>query len=231
MESKNHEIVSSELVFKFCYLNIILNLCKCLSGNNVCVFLRDEILNQMRKSEKKTIFHSNSISFGQEKLRGRCYKKCRQRLTLWKHFLKHFLLPTAKSIVWSNKNFRKRSTELTIKRDGIRVTKRLFSSNGNKEYYLGISQSTVYESYHIFLIRRDLKVQPPMVTFFQLTLPAARALLSRLPVALVAADNLHKSCFATEFTTIPLESTTTDMVWRVYKKRFYGNAVVTSLFK
>lgn len=35
MESQNHKIVSSELVYKFGYLHIILNLCKSLTGNNV----------------------------------------------------------------------------------------------------------------------------------------------------------------------------------------------------
>ena len=38
------------------------------------------------------------------------------------------------------------------------ITKRLLTSYGNKEYYIGISQSTVYGSHHICLIRRKLNV-------------------------------------------------------------------------
>ena len=95
------------------------------------------------------------------------------------------------------------------------ITKRLLTSYGNKEYYIGISQSTVYGSHHICLIRRKLNVQPVMDTIFELTLPGARALLSRLPTALLAADSHQELCWAKETTKIPLECTTTDMVCRV----------------
>ena len=53
-------------------------------------------------------------------------------------------------------------------------------------------------------------MHPVVESNFQLTLPAARALLSRFPVALNAADD--KQCWATESKTIPLERITTDMV-------------------
>ena len=93
-----------------------------------------------------------------------------------------------------------------------KIRKRLLTSIGNKEYYIGISQSTVYGSHHICLIRRKLNVQTVMDTIFELTLPCARALLSRLPAALLAADSHQKLFWAKEFKTIPLECTTTDMV-------------------
>ena len=92
------------------------------------------------------------------------------------------------------------------------VTQRLLSSYGNKEYYFGISQSTVYGSYHITLLRHDVKEESPKVTFSQLTIPAARTLLLRLPEALLSADKLQESCFITERKTIPLDNKTTDMV-------------------
>ena len=41
---------------------------------------------------------------------------------------------------------------------------------------------------------------------------AARALVTRLPAALLAADSHQESCLAKEPKAIPLERTTTDMV-------------------
>ena len=69
------------------------------------------------------------------------------------------------------------------------VTKRLIISYGNKEYYLGIKQSTVYGSYYICLTRRNLRNQPELDTSFFLTMAAARALVAHLPAALLAADS------------------------------------------
>ena len=51
-----------------------------------------------------------------------------------------------------------------------------------------------------------------MDTIFELTLPGARALLSRLLAALLAADSHQELCWAKEPRTIPLECTTTNMV-------------------
>ena len=110
------------------------------------------------------------------------------------------------------------------------ITKRLLTSYGNKEYYIGISQSTIYGSHHICLIRRKLNVQPVMITIFELTLPGARALLSRLPAALMAADFHQKLCWAKEPRTIPLECTTTNMVWRVSKNKSYENTSLCDMF-
>ena len=92
------------------------------------------------------------------------------------------------------------------------VTKMLITSYGNKEYYLGIKQSTAYGSYYICLIRRNLSNQPELDTSFFLTMAAARALVARLPAALLAADSHQESCLAKEPKAIPLERTTTDMV-------------------
>ena len=93
-----------------------------------------------------------------------------------------------------------------------KITQRLLTSYGNKQYYIGSSQSTVYGIYQICLLRQNLSVHPVMVTFFQLTIPAARALLGPLPDTLIAADSHQESCWAKEPKTIPLERTTTDMV-------------------
>ena len=68
------------------------------------------------------------------------------------------------------------------------VTKRLITSYAYKEYYLGIKQSTENGSYDICLIRRNLSNQPELDTNFFLTMPAARALVARLPAALLATD-------------------------------------------
>ena len=106
------------------------------------------------------------------------------------------------------------------------VSKRLIASYGNQEYYLRIKQSNVFGDYYICLYRRNLNVHPVVESDFQFTLPAARALLSRLPVALNAADD--EQCWAKEPKTNPLERMTTDMVWNVSVNRFYGNAIMTS---
>ena len=50
-------------------------------------------------------------------------------------------------------------------------------------------------------------MHPVVESDFQLTITAARALISRLPVALNAADD--EQCLATESKTIPLERMTT----------------------
>ena len=91
-------------------------------------------------------------------------------------------------------------------------------SNNNKEYYLAIKQSNMFGSYYICLLRRNLNVIAIVETDFQFTVPAARELLSCLPTALNAADELcfdkaiETSCWDKEPITIPLERITTDMV-------------------
>ena len=80
------------------------------------------------------------------------------------------------------------------------VTRRLIALYNNKEYYLAIKQSNVFGSYDICFLRRNLNVLPILKTDFQFTVPAARELLSHLPTALNAADELsfdkaiEKSC-------------------------------------
>ena len=86
------------------------------------------------------------------------------------------------------------------------VTKRLIASYRNKEYYVGIKQSIVYGSYYICLIRRNLSNQPDLDTNCYLTMPAARALLARLPAALLAADTHQESCSAKNPKTIPFRT-------------------------
>ena len=100
----------------------------------------------------------------------------------------------------------------TDKIDGLfsDVTKRLITSYGNKEYYLGIKQSTVYGSYYICLIRRNLSDHRKLDTSFGLTIPATRALLNRLPASLHAADSHQELCWTKQPKTIPLQRTTTD---------------------
>ena len=51
-----------------------------------------------------------------------------------------------------------------------------------------------------------------MDIIFELTLPGARALLSRLPAALLAADSHQELCWTKQPKAIPLERTTTDVV-------------------
>ena len=211
MESKNHEIVSSELVYKFGFLQIILNLCKSLTKNK-CVFLlyttkfkSDEDIDKNNPSFEFNFFWPREVT-----------RKMLQEMPAALDFVKTLpKTPITNGEV--NRMVKQKFPEALDKTSKMErwhkiVTQRLLSSYGNKEYYLGISQSTVYGCYHIYLIRHDLNVKPPMVTFFQLTMPAARALLSRLPAALVAANNLQETCIATKLKTIPLESTTTDMV-------------------
>ena len=102
----------------------------------------------------------------------------------------------------------------TDKIDGLfsNVAQRLITSYGNKEYYLGLKQSNVYGSYYICLIRRNLSDQREMNTSFGLTIPAACALLNRLPAALHAADSHQELCLTKQPKTIPLQRTTTDVV-------------------
>ena len=76
------------------------------------------------------------------------------------------------------------------------VSKRLIASYGNKEYYLRIKQSNVYGDSYICLYHRNLNVNSVVESDFQLTIPDPRALLSRRPVALNAADD--EQCWATE---------------------------------
>ena len=59
--------------------------------------------------------------------------------------------------------------------------KRLTALNNNKEYYLANKQSNVFGSYYICLLCRNLNVILIVETDFQLTVPASRKLLSRLP--------------------------------------------------
>ena len=98
--------------------------------------------------------------------------------------------------------------------DGLfsNVTKLLITSYGNKKYYLEKMQSTVYGSYYICLIRRNLSNEPELDTNCFLTMPAARVLVARFPVALLAATSYQESFLTKEPKTIPLERTTTDMV-------------------
>ena len=121
----------------------------------------------------------------------------------------------------------------SVKIDGLfsNVTKRLITSYENKEYYLGIKQSTVYGNYYICLIRRNLSDQRELDTSFVLTIPAALALLSRLPAALLAADSHQELCWAKEPRTFPLECTTTNMVWGVSKNKIYEHISLCDVFK
>ena len=69
-----------------------------------------------------------------------------------------------------------------------------------------------------------------MDTIFEQTLPGARALLSRLPAALLATDSHQELCLAKEPRTISFERTKTDMVWCVSKINNYCNNVLCNIF-
>ena len=94
----------------------------------------------------------------------------------------------------------------------INVTQRLITSYKNKEYYLEIKKSTVYKCYYICLIRRNLSDQRKLDTSFGLTIPAERALLTRLSAALHAADSHQELCSTKQPKTLPLQRTTTNVV-------------------
>ena len=136
MEAQKHNIVSSESIYKFKFLEIILHICESLIRNKVffCITRRNFKSNNEVKL-KKFSFEFNFF-WPLEVAR-----KLQEELPEAIEFVK-----TLKKDCPSDKI------------DGLfsNVTKRLIISYGNKEYYLGIKQSTVYGSYYICLIRRNL---------------------------------------------------------------------------
>ena len=192
MDAQKHNIVLSESIYKFKFLEIILHICESLIGNMVFFcFTRRNF-----KSNDEVKLNKPSFEFN----------------FFWPLEVARKLLEELPGAVEFVKTLPKDCPSDKINGLFSNLTKRLITSYGNTEYYLGIKQSTVYVSYYICLIRRNLSNQPELDTSFFLTMAAARALVARLPAALLAADYHQESCLSKEPKTIPLERTTTDMV-------------------
>ena len=198
MESLTHEIVSSHEIYKCGLLEINLHICKPLTGGNVFYcFTRRNFKSIDEKKLNKPSFEYN-FNCPRDVMRNMLQE-----------------LPGAIKYVntlhneWSNN-----TTEVLYSE----VTRQHVAFYNSKEYYLAIKQSYVFGSYYICLLRRNLNVILIVETDFQLTVPAARALFSRLPAAINSADELcfdktsDESCWAKEPKTIPLERISTDMV-------------------
>ena len=184
MEEQKHNIVSSESIYKCKFLEIILHICETLIGNKVFFcFTRRNFQSDDEVKSNKPSFKFNF---------------------LWPLEVARKLLEELTGAIEFVKTLPKECPSDKI--DGLlsNVTKRLITSYGNKEYYIGIKQSNVYRSYYICLIRRNLSDQRELDTSFGLTIPAARALLNRLPAALHATDSHQELCWTKQPKTIPL---------------------------
>ena len=228
MEEQKHNIVSSESIYMFKLLEMILHICESLIGDKVFVCF------SQRNFKSNDDIKSNNPSFEYNFFWPlEVTRKMLQELPAAIDFAS--TLPKKCSVTNGEvdrmlfHNFPDAIDTLKSRQNGgwyKQITKRLLTSNGNKEYYIGISQSAVYGSHHICLIRRKLNVEPVMDNIFELTLPNARALLSRFPAALLFADSHRELCWAKEPRTIPLECTTTDMVCCVSKYKIYKKYLI-----
>ena len=195
MEEQKHNIVSSESMYKYKCLEIILHICESLIGNKMFFcFTRQNLESDDEVKSNKPSFEFNFFWLLEVALK---------------------LLEELPGAIEFVKTLPKECA--TDKIDGLfsNVTQRLIKSYGNKEYYLGLKQSTVYKSYYICLIRRNLSDQRELDTSFCLTIPASSALLNRLPATLHKADSHHELCWTKQPKTIPLKRTITDVVFYV----------------
>ena len=146
MEEQKHNIVTSESIYKYKLIEIILHICESLIGNKVCFcFTR-------RNFESDDELKSNKPSF--------------KFIFFWPLEVARKLL---EELPWAIEFVKTLPKECpSDKIDGLfsNVTKRLITSYGNKEYYLGIKQSKVYRSYYICLIWRNLSDQRELDTSY-----------------------------------------------------------------
>ena len=195
MDSQKHEVVSSQLIYKFECLEIILSICKSLLNNTVFFcFTRRNFKTKAGLRDDGSEKPSSEYSFFFPREVGR---KLIEELPATIDYIQHVLTKEVKNP--SEGYF-------------TNICERLIASSENREYYLGIKQSNQFGSYQIYLSRHNLYVQPNKVTDFSITPAAARALVGHLPHLMIAADSLQESLIATEPKTIPLERATTDMV-------------------
>ena len=198
MEALNVEIISSHEIYKFWLLEINFHICKSLTGGNVffCFTRRNFKSHDEIKLKKPSLEYNFYCSRG---------------------VVRNMLQELPGAIEYVNTLNKEWSNNTTEKMDS-EVTRRLIALYNNKEYYLAIKQSNMFESYYICLLRRNLNGIPIVETDFQFTVLAACELLSRLPTSLNAADGLcfdkanEKSRWAKEPKISPLERMTTDMV-------------------
>jgi hypothetical protein len=190
----SHEVVSSQLIYKFECLEIILSICKSLLNNTVffCFTRRNFKSKAGLRDESEKPSSEYSFFFPRE-----VGRKLIEELPATIDFIQHVLTKEVKNP--SEGYF-------------TNICERLIASSENREYYLGIRQSNQFGSYQIYLSRHNLYVQPIKVTDFSFTPTAARALMGHLQHLMIAADSLHESQLANEPKTIPLERATTDTV-------------------
>ena len=195
MDSQKHVVVSSQLIYKYERLEIILSICHSLLNNTV--FFCFDRRNFKTKLSLRDDGSENPLSEYCFFVPREVARKFLEELPASIDFIQHQL-----------------TKEVKNPSEGYFTTicQRLLSSSENREYYIGIKQSNQYGSYQIYLSRHNLYVQPTKVSDFSFNMSAARALLGHLPNLLIAADKLQESQIATEPKTIPLERTTTDMV-------------------
>ena len=169
MDSQNHVIVSSEVIYKYGFQQIILHICKPLTKGNVFFcFTRKNFKSPDEVKSNKPLYKYNFF---------------------WPREVACKMLEELPGAIDYVKTLPKECSKSTTEGWYTEVSKRLIASYGNKEYYLRIKQSNVFGDYYICLYRRNLNVLPVVKSDFQLTIPAAHALISRLPVALNSADD------------------------------------------
>ena len=173
MESQKHVVVSSQLIYKFECLEIILSICSSLLNNTV--FFCFDRRNFKTKAGLRDDGSEKPLSEYSFFVPREVARKLLDELPASIDFIQHQL-----------------TKEVKNPSEGYFTTicERLLSSSDNREYYIGIKQSNQYGSYQIYLSRHNLFVQPTKVTDFSFTMSAARALVGHLPHLLIAADTL-----------------------------------------
>ena len=164
MDSQNHVINLSEVIYKYEIKQIIFHVCKPLTiGNVFFCFTGKNFKPPDEVKSNKPVYEYNFFWLRE----------------VSRKMLK--ILPGAIDNVKTLSN--KCSKNIT---DGwySEVQKRLIASYEHKDFYLRIKQSSVFGDYYICLYIRNLNVHPVVESDFQFTIPAARALINRLPVAL-----------------------------------------------
>ena len=148
MDCQKHVVLASQLIYKFERLEIYLNTCESLVNNSVFLCLTRRKI----KSDDLCGWPSSEYSFFFPREVGR---KLLEELPATIDFIQHVLTKEVKSP--SEGHF-------------TTICERLLTSNGNKEYYLGVKRSNLYGSYQVYLSRHNHYVQPTKVSDFSLTI-------------------------------------------------------------
>ena len=152
MDSQKHEVVASQLIYKFECLEIILSICKSLINNTVFLcFTRRNFKSKAVYRDDGSEWPSSEYNFFLPRDVGR---KLLEELPATIDFIKHVLTKEVK-----NPSVGYFTT----------ICERLLASSEHREYYIGIKQSNQFGSYQIYISRHNLDVQPTKVTDFSLT--------------------------------------------------------------